>query len=212
MTAPHSAARQSAQRRRDALLRAAMEIAGESGAAAATHRAIAARADVPLATTSYFFSSIAELMEEATRQFAGERAAELDAVAAALSGTSSADEVASQFAHLLLAVPPASAMAQVEAYLSAARTAELRGAVTAALSAFERVAAAALRAAGARRPEEGARAFVALADGFGLQHLACPAPGDEEVLRQAFRALFIAFAMEDDERRRWDARLGDGLN
>ncbi|HEY2428096.1 MAG TPA: hypothetical protein VGI06_04125 [Acidimicrobiales bacterium] len=207
MSTTRSSQRESAQRRRDALLRAAIEIAGESGAASATHRAIAARADVPLATTSYFFGSIGELMEEATRRYASERADDLDAVAAALSGGASPDEIAGQFAALLLAVPRSSALAQIEAYLSAARDHGLRGAVAGALAAFERVAAAALRAAGARRPEEGARAFVALADGFALQHLACPRPDDERALRDALRALFIAFAMDADELADWDGRL-----
>jgi len=202
-----SSQRESAQRRRDALLHAAMEIAGESGAGAATHRAIAARADVPLATTSYFFSSITELMEEATRRFASERAAELDALAAALSGGASPDEVGGQFAALLLAVPRAGALAQIEAYLSAARSAELREAVAGALGAFERVAARASSSAGARRPDDGARAFVALADGFALQHLACPRADDEQALRDALRALFIAYAMDAGEQGEWDARL-----
>ena len=37
------------------------------GAGAVTHRAVAARAGVPLSTTSYFFSSIDELVTEALR-------------------------------------------------------------------------------------------------------------------------------------------------
>ena len=54
--------RASAQRRRVALLEAAAELAAETGAGAVTHRAVAARAGVPLSTTSYFFSSIDELV------------------------------------------------------------------------------------------------------------------------------------------------------
>jgi DNA-binding transcriptional regulator YbjK len=202
-----TARRQSAQRRRDALLRAAVDIAAESGAAAATHRSIAARADVPLATTSYFFESIADLMTEAMRTFADARVAELDSVNAAMTGSATAEDIAAGFAALLANADRTTSLAQIEAYLSAARAPAMRGAVAAALEAFERVAAAALRAAGARRPEDGARAFVALADGFGLQHLACPREGDEEALREALRALYIAYAMDDAERAEWDARM-----
>ena len=56
--------RASAQRRRAALLDAAAELAAEIGAGAVTHRAVAARAGVPLSTTSYFFGSIDELVTE----------------------------------------------------------------------------------------------------------------------------------------------------
>lgn len=207
MTARPPTRRESAQLRRDALLRAAVEIAGESGAAAATHRAIAARAEVPLATTSYFFESIADLMGEAMRTFAAARAVELDAASVSFVSPPSPDELAGRFATLLLGADRVLALAQIEAYLSAARAAELRDAVAEALRAFERVAITALRAAGARRPEEGARAFVALADGFALHHLAFPRPDDHLVLRDAFRALFVSYAMGDDDRAVWDERM-----
>lgn len=207
MTARRTTQRESAQRRRDALLRAAVEIAAESGAGAATHRAIAARADVPLATTSYFFESIADLMAEAMRTFAGLRVEELDGARAAVSAHTTPDQLAARFAVLLLGADRTAALAQIEAYLSAARVPDLRTAVAGALEAFEAVAAAALSAAGARRPVEGARAFVALADGFALQHLACRRPDDEAVLREALRSLFIAYAMDDDERALWDRRM-----
>ena len=40
----------------------------------------------------------------------------------------------------------------------------------------------------------GARAFMALSDGFVLQHLANPRPDDEVELREAMRCLFSAYA------------------
>ena len=57
--------RASARLRRAALVQAAAELASEVGAGSVTHRAVAARAGVPLSTTSYFFSSIDELVTEA---------------------------------------------------------------------------------------------------------------------------------------------------
>lgn len=200
--------RPAAERRREALLRAATEIVAEEGAAGATHRAIAARAGLPPSTTTYFFSSIDELLDEATRSFTLARAAELDGVSASLPATASPDEIAELFAQALLTGERAMELAQIEAYLHAARSAEVRTGVVAAMEAFERAATAALEMAGARRPEEGARAFVALADGFVLAHLARPLPSDTAALRDALRALFIAFAMDDDERAAWDERLG----
>jgi TetR/AcrR family transcriptional regulator, regulator of biofilm formation and stress response len=207
MTPGQRTQRPSAEQRRDALLKAAMDIAGHSGAGAATHRAIAAKAKVPLATTSYFFSSITELLEEATRRFTADRASELDVVASRLTERATPHQIAERFADLLLDAERTSALAQIEAYLSAARTAGLRDVVATALSAYERVAVAALRAAGSGRAEEGARAFVALADGFAIEHLACPRAEDKQVLRDALRCLFIAYTMDDDERSAWDARL-----
>jgi TetR/AcrR family transcriptional regulator, regulator of biofilm formation and stress response len=188
-----------------------MDIAGESGAGAATHRAIAAKAKVPLATTSYFFSSITELLQQATRRFTADRASELDVVASTMGEGANPHQIAERFADLLLDADRTSALAQIEAYLSAARTAGLRDAVATALSAYERVAVAALQAAGAHRATEGARAFVALADGFAIEHLACPRSDDKQALRDALRCLFIAYAMDDDERSMWDDRLAAGV-
>jgi TetR/AcrR family transcriptional regulator, regulator of biofilm formation and stress response len=51
--------------RREALLAAAIELFAEGGARSVTHRAVAARAGLPPATTTYYFASIEELVREA---------------------------------------------------------------------------------------------------------------------------------------------------
>ncbi len=51
--------------RRDELLAAAIELFAEGGSRAITHRAVAARAGLPSATTTYYFESIDELIREA---------------------------------------------------------------------------------------------------------------------------------------------------
>src|SRR3954467_2180985 len=71
--------RASAQRRRASRLEAAADLSAEVGAGAVTHRAVAARAGVPLSTTSYFFSSIDALVTEALRQGVSDRVAAFDA-------------------------------------------------------------------------------------------------------------------------------------
>lgn len=58
--------------RRRAILTAAAEIITEQGAAALTHRAVAARAGVALGSTTQYFSSIDELRELALKQLADE--------------------------------------------------------------------------------------------------------------------------------------------
>jgi DNA-binding transcriptional regulator YbjK len=186
-----------------------MEIVAEAGTAAATHRAIAARAGLPPSTTSYFFSSIEELLDEATRRFTSNRAAELDAVSQALPERSTGDEIAALFAEVLLTGERAMELAQIEAYLHAARSSHLRDAVAESMSAFERAAETALAAAGARRPKAGARVFMAMVDGFVLEHLARPDEYDRIELTDALRALFIAYAMDDEERASWDRRLAE---
>lgn len=182
--------RSSALRRRDALLRAAVEIVAESGPGAATHRAIAARAGVPPATTSYFFESIDALLGEATRRFAAEQAAAYEALAEQL-GDASADEFAARFAAALLGSDRTIELAQVEAYLHAARDPDLRPAATAVRSAFEAAACRALVAAGVTEPESRAPLLVAYVDGFLLHHLADPRPDDEVQLRDGLERLAL---------------------
>lgn len=50
------------QQRRDALVRAAADIAATHGFGAVSHRAVARRAGVPLGSTTYYFSSLDDLL------------------------------------------------------------------------------------------------------------------------------------------------------
>lgn len=183
--------RESAQRRREALLRAAIEIVAESGTGAATHRAIAARAGVPPATTSYFFASIDDLLVEATRHFTAEQAGAYAALAAELVDAPPS-EFAARFAAALMASDRTVELAQVEAYLHAARDPALRAGAAEVMDAFERATIASLTAVGVEEPARHARTFMAFVDGFILQHLANPNPDDEERLRDGLNALFVA--------------------
>src|SRR5580698_3447170 len=66
--------------RREALLRAALELISEGGTRAVTHRAVSARAGLPPASTTYYFESIQQLTQEALRLHVAERVAELQAL------------------------------------------------------------------------------------------------------------------------------------
>lgn len=180
-----------AQRRREALLRAAIEIVAESGPGAATHRAVAARAGLPPATTSYFFGSIDELLVEATRHFTAEQAVTYEALAAELIDAPPA-EFAARFAATLMGADRTIELAQVEAYLRAARDPGLRPAAAEVMGAFERATTAALTAAGVADPHRHARTFMAYVDGCMLRHLANPRPDDEDRLRDGLEDLFNA--------------------
>ncbi len=193
--------RPQAQARRDALLQAAVEVAAERGTAGVTHRAVTERAGLPLATASYFFSSIDELVAEALRTHVADEASRLSALAEQLGGDeSSPDEMAAALSEASMPSGPLPwALAQFEAYLEAARGMALRQPVADALAVYEHVAQVALAATGAPGAEDAARAFIALADGFSLHHLARPQPGDVDALHRALRMLYLGLLVEQGE-------------
>ena len=196
--------------RREALLRAAIELLAEGGARALTHRAVAARAGLPAASTTYYFDTIQQLTDAALELHVSDRVAELDGiVAGAVAGGNTPEEVGGLVAEALADRGADVIVAQFEIYLEAARNPSLRPTVAEALAAFEHFCATALKSLGARDPEGAAPAFVALFDGFALHRLARPRPRDEEMasLRSAIRALFVAAIMDADELARWEARL-----
>ncbi|MGH9135450.1 MAG: TetR/AcrR family transcriptional regulator [Acidimicrobiales bacterium] len=201
---------QRGRERREALLRAANELLGEGGAKAVTHRAVAARAGLPLASTTYYFDSIQQLTEEALMLQVAERVVELEALAdvAEFAGRS-AEEFAAQFVTALVARPARDLVAQYEVYLEASRNTDLRRSVADSMAGFERLAARALGALGARDPDQSAMAIVALLDGFALHRVARPLPTAVEVdaIVAALRALFIAQVVDPAELQRWHERL-----
>ncbi|HYH52466.1 MAG TPA: TetR family transcriptional regulator [Acidimicrobiia bacterium] len=188
------------RRRREALLRAAIQLLGETGAKSVTHRAVAERAGVPLASTTYYFRSGQELVEEALKLHVAERVAELRAMAAMAlqAGGASATDIAERLAQFLVAAPTPILVAQYQMYLEAGRNPALQPAVAEALSAFEGLAASVLNALGARDPQSAAEAFVALLDGFALHRLARPRDPERETaaLFAAMRALFLEQVMD----------------
>jgi DNA-binding transcriptional regulator YbjK len=198
------------RRRREALLRATIELLGETGARSVTHRAVAERAALPLASTTYYFESVQQLIEEAFKLHVAERVAELVGLAAAVgAGGASAQDMAGRLAEVLVTRPASVLVAQYQMYLEAARNPALRPAVAEALAAFERLAGTVLGALGAREPEQAAEAFVALLDGFALHRVARPRRAEQEAqaLFAAMRALFLEQVMEPDERDRLYERL-----
>ena len=199
------------RRRREALLRATIELLGETGVRSVTHRAVAERAGVPLASTTYYFRSVHELVEEALKLHVAERVAELQGMATlalGIGGASAAD-IAERLAEVLVAAPTPILVAQYQMYLEAGRNPALQPAVAEALSAFEGLAAGMLRALGASDPEGAAEAFVALLDGFALHRLARPRDPAREAaaLFAAMRALFLEQVMDAVTREALHDRL-----
>lgn len=180
------------EERRRQLLHATLDLIRERGVEAVTHRAVGERADVPLGSVTYYFPTKDALLREALECWVSEEVARLEAVAAAIEREHlSPEEGAARWSELLRGNDPAQ-VAQFELYLQAARIPELREAAAAAFAAYERVAAAALRAAGLAEPERAAALFVALADGMGLRRLA--EPGAAERFEGALAELFSLVA------------------
>lgn len=209
MASPQPAQERS-RNRRDALLRAAIDLLADGGARAVTHRAVAARAGVPQSATTYYFESIGKLTEAALRLQITERVAELREIAtnAALGGRS-VTQIAERFVTALLDRDPRSIIAQFEVYLEAARNPALREPVAEALEESERLAHTILAGLGARRPAAAAHAVVAVVNGFALNRLARPRDPSAEAaaMLEAIRAVFVMQIMGDDELAAWLARL-----
>jgi len=199
------------RRRREALLRAAIELLGETGVKSVTHRAVAERAGVALASTTYYFRSVNELVEEALKLHVAERVADLEGlidVALSITGAS-VTQFAERMAEVLVAAPTPTLVAQYQMYLEAGRNPALQPAASEALAAFEELIARVLAALGARDPHAAAEAFFALFDGFALHRLARPRDPEREAaaLFTAMRALFLDQVMDTVTREELHERL-----
>lgn len=190
--------RAAGQARRAALLEAAVEVLAEKGVGGATHRAIAKQADMPLSTTSYFFASIDELIGEAMRIVAERVIAQLDdLVHDVTDGSTSVEDAVERYVALASAANTAEVSAQFEIYLQSAHRPELQSVAHQMMAGFERAGEAALRAAGANRPAEGARVLSALIDGFALHRVAWPrGEADRRALQEGLWVLLRSYLPE----------------
>jgi TetR/AcrR family transcriptional regulator, regulator of biofilm formation and stress response len=173
------------ERRRQAIIQAALRLISERGVDAVSHRAVAEEAGVPLASTTYYFESLDELLEGALRLFVDEEAARLTELAERIEGQDlPALEIVRLFSSEL-----ETDVAQFELYVEAARRPRLREVARQSIEMYATVATAAMRAAGVGEPAINPRAFVALFDGYGLHRVAgC----DDQGLEEAVMALWAA--------------------
>ncbi|WP_405138431.1 TetR/AcrR family transcriptional regulator [Nocardia sp. NBC_01388] len=187
--------RAAGQARRTALLEAAVEVIAEGGVVAATHRAIASRAGVPLSTTSYFFASIDELLAEAMELMVTRLIDSIEAISAEIAEQQlNLDELVERYVDYFLAVPTTFLAAEFTIYVQCPYRPELQVLAHRMMAAFEEAAKAVLAQAGAADPATGARAIIALIDGFALQRFAWPrGDADRDPLVSGLRALFRAY-------------------
>jgi TetR/AcrR family transcriptional regulator, regulator of biofilm formation and stress response len=187
---PGKASTERGQGRRTTILRAALGVIAEHGVSHTTHRKVADAAGVPNATTTYYFATLDELLEEALRLYVREEVAALRGATEALGGAASPEEVAGRIAAVLAEDRQANSSGQFALYLAAARRPGLREAAAECLVAYEEFARAALVLLGSPHADELAPVFVAYADGLGLHRLARGEATEPEDLAQRLMTLF----------------------
>lgn len=182
--------------RRAELLEAAIHLIGEHGLDAVTHRAVAAEAGVPAASTSYYFRSKDELIDEALRTLAEREIELLRERRAALGAAGAADLEATTAAlsawieEQVASTGRVAMLAQYQLQLEAARRPEARAILAAWKEGTDDLAETAMRALGARDVETAGILLVCAIDGLRLRLMASghePLAGPE--LRAVVRTL-----------------------
>lgn len=181
--------------RREAILQAAVELIGEQGPDALTHRAVAERAGVSLSATTYWFSSKDEIFRQAVALAAGDEVARLEQLVLDLAPRELAPTAWARELSAALAADvqrnPAQPVAMYEFVLEASRRPDLREEVARWETAHLRLAEAGLRAVGSADPETDAHIVVAVVSGLMLGLLANPNPAFErDVMRPTLERLF----------------------
>ena len=185
--------------RREAILRAAVELIGEQGPDALTHRAVAERAGVSLSATTYWFSSKEEIFREAVALAAGEEVDRLEQLVLDLAPRQLEPvEWARELSAALAADVernPAQPVAMYQFVLEASREPALRDELARWETAHLRLAEAGLRAVGSPDPQTDAHIVVAVVSGLMLGLLASPrADFAGAVMRPVLERLFTQLA------------------
>jgi DNA-binding transcriptional regulator YbjK len=181
----NAAAATAAERRRRAILEAAVRVIGEGGPDAITHRRVAAVARVPLGSLTYYFASREELVREAFRFYIAEASAFLSELQREFRPRTAAELV-----EALIEVTrrefmePATIRAEYEMILYAARDEAVARDFQAWERSLEARTAALLEILGAPRPFDGGRTLVDLVRGFELERLSRREGGEEDLRRR----------------------------
>jgi TetR/AcrR family transcriptional regulator, regulator of biofilm formation and stress response len=187
--------------RREAILRATLALIGARGPDAVTHRAVAERAGVPLASTTYWFESKEDLLQETLLLAAREEVARLERLVLELAPSDVdvagwARAVASVLAADVEA-DPVRHVAFVELVLEGTRRPWLREEIERWDRAHLSLAELGLRATGSPDPRGDAQLVVAAITGLLLGQIASPRPDFEgQVFRPALERLFTSLVAE----------------
>lgn len=192
--------------RRRALLEATLAVLGREGVGGVTHRAVAAEAGVPLASTTYYFGSRDELLLAAFALAVEQDVSRLEREARGLAEEPlTAETLADRLAAMVLgwlSVGQPTLAAQVELYLQAARRPELSVLSRDWTRAYVEALTPPLAAFAVDDPLRDARVLFAALNGLFVDQLVAPEPAFERaVLRPSVRRLvgaLLAGAHRDD--------------
>ena len=185
------------ERRRAALVDAAAALLRAGGFDAVRHRAVAEKAGLPLASTTYYFASLDDLVVAATEHSGRAELARTRAELDALPPDAPPDAAVELALDLLLGAdsrgpdPHAAAEAVVlryERFVGAGRRPYLRPVVQAMRVEFDALLRAVLARAGARPDERALLRLVALVDGTVVNSLIAADPDPRAAARAALLA------------------------
>lgn len=165
------------EKRRQALLEAALRVIGRDGIRGVTHRSVSAEAQIALGATTYYFDSKEHLIEECLRYAADAEIAALeDAIGridpTAMSAPEWADSLVTWLGDEVAGPARARLIARYHLQLEAAARPELRDAYDAWTRSAFRLAERMLSAAGSANPQLDAVTLLAAVDGMRLNQLA----------------------------------------
>jgi TetR/AcrR family transcriptional regulator, regulator of biofilm formation and stress response len=184
--------------RREALLEAVLKIVAEVGPDAVTHRRVAEVAQLPLASTTYWFDSKEHLLTAAL-ELAAERdtARLLDSAAAASTG--GADPIEAVISCIVDTDEPGHAgrgslIATFALLLEAARRPALQEIAQRWTEVYLQMLSRLLESAGSTRPRDDAELLLGAADGLLIEQLATGAHEDLRPRLHRLAAVLVASA------------------
>ena len=158
--------------------RATAVMLAREGASAITHRAVAREADVPIAATTYYFTSKDDLIAEAFRLHAEKEARRVAAATRAIDAELTRAQLADQLAEFLfegLHGARSSLIAEYELLIQAARRPELEAYSRIFYDTIEAQLERTLSSIGSAHAEEDTRIIMAILAGLEVDNLATPA-------------------------------------
>lgn len=163
--------------RREALLEAVLRIVAEVGADAVTHRRVAEAADLPLASTTYWFDSKEHLLTAAIELAAERDIARVRSLVSS-AGADPADPIGLVTSQILEPIDherPGSRGSLIASYsllIEAARRPALQAVATRWSEAYVEALGTMLAAAGSCQPRADAQLLMATYDGLQIEQLA----------------------------------------